>query len=248
MKTLLQSRPAALAVLTLAVLTTSCFVVRETRKGSGVEGTQTRELATFTSIAVAGSAEVDVVVGGPPSVRITIDDNLLQYVITEVDDGTLEIHMSDEFNYDRSARLRAEVVAPSLDGISVAGSGSVEIRGVETSHFGASIAGSGTVAIHDVQTNHFDASIAGSGDLRVDGRTETLEVSISGSGDVDTLALRSQRVEVSIAGSGDVLVNASEDLDVSVAGSGDVGYRGDPKISRSILGSGSVYAANSSDI
>ncbi len=223
----LRSLPA-LACLVLAVLTTSCYVVRETRHGSGIEGSETRDVQAFHAISVAGRADLHVVVGGAPSVRLTIDDNLLEYVVTEVDDGRLEIRMRDGFRYHADIPLRVEVAAPMLDGVSLAGSGDVDIRGVRAAHF--------------------EVSIDGSGDMRLDGETDTLEVSIAGSGDVDSLALHSRRADVSIAGSGSVRVHASEDLDVSVAGSGDVGYSGEPNISRSIMGSGSVYAADSSDI
>jgi hypothetical protein len=216
-------------VLALAVLTTSCFVIRETRYGSGIAGSEVRQLSAFDEISVAGSADIEVFVGqGAPSVTLTIDDNLLQHVVTEVDGDTLEIYLDKDFRYDHDVRLKAEITTPELSAVSLAGAGDVDVRGV--------------------RAEHFAASIAGSGDMTIVGDTDSLEVSIAGSGAVDTLALRSRRAEVSIAGSGDVLVHASEDLDVSVAGSGDVGYHGHPQVSRSILGSGSVYRKSERDL
>jgi hypothetical protein len=187
--------------------------------GSGVQKTEVRSVADFERIATAGSVDVTAKVGSPAKVEVTGDDNLLEYVTTEVKDGTLEVGMKSG-SYHFTHGLKVAITTPVLEKISIAGSSDVDVSGLKGERFGA--------------------SIAGSGDLRASGQVESLEASVAGSGDLQLDDLESRDAQVSIAGSGDVRVHATQSLDVKIAGSGDVVYRGDPKITRSIAGSGSI--------
>jgi putative autotransporter adhesin-like protein len=81
-------------------------------RGSGVAATQTRALAGFSGLDLAGSSTVTVVVGGEQSVVVHADDNLLGHVTTRVDAGTLVIGSSGSFT--TKSPMSVEVSAPSL--------------------------------------------------------------------------------------------------------------------------------------
>jgi hypothetical protein len=187
--------------------------------GSGNLRTDGRDVAEFKRISAAGSMDVACKIGAPRSVEVTADDNLLQYVTTEVKDGTLEIGTKPG-SYHFTKGLKVAVTTPELEKLSIAGSSDVEVSG---------LAG-----------QRFSASIAGSGDLHATGRVDSLEASVAGSGALKLADLETREAKVHIAGSGDARVHATETLDVKIAGSGDVIYRGDPKVTRSIAGSGNV--------
>ena len=63
-------------------------------KGSGAAATQTRTLPAFTAVDLAGANNVIVHVGGTQAVTVHGDDNLVKYVTTTVQDGTLAIGQS----------------------------------------------------------------------------------------------------------------------------------------------------------
>lgn len=204
--------------LALALALAACSPVFGIQ-GSGVEKTETRAVPPFERISVAGSAETVVKVGGTPSVTVTCDDNLLPHVRTRVVDGTLELEVEGG-NHRFQRGLRFEVSAPRLTGVSVAGSGKIEVVGVET--------------------EAFEVSIAGSGDVRAAGRAQRVTVDVAGSGDAELFALAAEAADVEIAGSGDVRISAAKELHVEIAGSGSVHYRGEPHVKKSIAGSGEV--------
>ncbi len=190
-------------------------------RGSGTAVTVSRDLAPFDSILLRGSTDTRVTVGGPQSVRVTTDDNLVEFIRTDVRGGELEISRTQQM----SPRIqpRVEVTVPSLEAFSIAGSGDVEIRGID-----------GT---------SFDARISGSGGIAAAGRVERLDVSIQGSGDVNTRELFAEAVRVEIEGSGDADVHAAESIDIVIQGSGEVTYRGNPlDVRENISGSGDVHA------
>jgi hypothetical protein len=188
-------------------------------RGSGISRTEGRTVGEFTRIVVESSWDVDVNVGGPRSLSVTGDDNLLDRVTTEVVGGVLRIGTRPGSTSTRIG-LRVSVTVPSLDG--------VEVRG------------SADVAVGGVAGESFAVAVQGSGDLRATGKVAKLAASVSGSGDLDLGGIEAVDAKVSVTGSGDVVGWATETLTVSIAGCGDVRYRGSPKVTKSVAGSGEV--------
>jgi hypothetical protein len=206
-----------LAACVTGLATSSCSMMA--MQGSGIEAEQVREVGSFERVHVSGSANVVVRVGGEPGLTLRGDDNLLEYVVTEVRGDTLWIGM-ESGSYSFHTGLDVEVSVPELSGLSLAGSSEASVSGLQGSEFSASISGSGVV--------------------RASGHVDRLESRVSGSGDMDFSEVQARQVRVAISGSADVIVQASESLDVSISGSGDVRYVGQPQVSKSISGSGSV--------
>jgi hypothetical protein len=188
-------------------------------QGSGVEATETRAIGDFRRVRVSGSADVIAHVGAAPALSLTGDDNLLQYVETEVRGETLHIGMAPG-SYSFHRGLVVELSVPQLDGLAISGSSDTRLSGL-----------SGPA---------FEVAISGSGDVYADGAVERLTATVSGSGEMDLGDLTAREAQVRISGSGDVLVNVAERLSVHVSGSGDVRYRGNPETSAQISGSGTV--------
>jgi hypothetical protein len=189
-------------------------------QGSGVAKSEPRTVPGFRRIEVQGATDIVAAIGPATEVTVTADDNLLQFVRTEVRGDTLVIDMQDG-SYSFDVDLVVHVVTPALEGVKIEGSSDVEIRGLQ----GQALA----------------IEIQGSGDVRASGSVERLSVSIAGSGDMNLFELQARQAKIDISGSGDVEVYASERLDARVSGSGDVRYRGAPRECQAhVDGSGSV--------
>lgn len=229
-----------LLALSLALLVPACVIVlgpAECRgslwdagdgagpriEGSGVAGSEAREVPEFRAVRLDGGFDVRATVGAPRSVVVEGDANLLEHVRTRVEDGVLVLDFAPG-SYRMHLPLRVAVTNPTLGAFEVDGAGDVELVGLRGERFGL--------------------SIRGAGDVTASGDVEVLDVSIAGAGDADLFALASQRASVSISGAGDVSVAASERLDAAISGAGDVRYRGSPQVSKSISGAGSVKRAD----
>lgn len=204
--------PAAVAAAALA----GCSL------GDGPRTSQTRDVATFTRIANRASIDVRLHVGEPQRVRVRAGRKVIDDIVTEVRDGTLEL------NYDHSGPFGNDVVVdvsvPRLTGIEASGSGDVDADGIAADTF----------AIRS----------DGSADLALSGRVKQLALDMDGSGSADLTDLRAREAHVSLGGSGDADVNAGRVLDVRVDGSGDVRYHGRPRLSQRVDGSGDVSRAD----
>ncbi len=211
--------------------------------GSGRIVEESRALAGFSALKLAGSIDVELRAGDRESVTVRADDNVVPLIETRVDSGTLAIGVARgaSFRTQRTPRVLVEFVR--LGELAVAGSGDVRADRVRGDAFAVSVAGSGDVKIDALDVNSLGVMLAGSGDFSAGGRADEQGFSIRGSGDVRARDLVGRSVKVSIAGSGDAQVHATERLEVAIVGSGDVVYHGTPKVTKSIAGPGSVRPA-----
>lgn len=215
-------------------------------RGKGPEKTEQRSVAgTFSRIKVDAAIDAHITVGGAPSLSITGQENMLSYVESKVENGTLHISMK-EGNFYTDKNLVANITLPSLEGLEVAGSGDATISGNVT---GAALkietSGSGDVQADRIDVGNLEVDLSGSSTINIrSGNTARATYSIAGSGDIDAFGLQTGESAVDIAGSGDAKVTATSKLSIDIAGSGDVSYKGHPALTQSIAGSGDINDAN----
>ena len=209
-------------------------------KGNGKVVTETRNVSDYSQIAVAGSFDVKLVAGKEGKLTIKGEENLLEYLITEVKDGKLKIKWEKGVNINTTKELLVTVPFEDIEAVSLAGSGDVFSEDtIKADNLKVALAGSGDIKL-DINASSISSAISGSGDIQLTGSSENLKCAIAGSGDINGYELTSNNVEVSIAGSGDIKVNVKENLKARISGSGDVYYKGDPKQDVKVSGSGSV--------
>lgn len=195
-------------------------------RGSGKITTEKYTVADFDKVSVSISADVKyVVTDGEPYVIVTADDNAQEYLKFESSGKNLRIKPNrDNVNFVNcdidivvaSSNLREISIAGSSDfevasplktddfKCSIAGSGDVDIDGLEASSISFEIAGSGDIDASGINCKELDCSIAGSGDIELGGYAELARYSIAGSGDIDATDFKSDHSKTSIAGSGTI--------------------------------------------
>jgi Putative auto-transporter adhesin, head GIN domain len=188
--------------------------------GSGVAATQARSLPPLTGVDLAGANNVVVRVGARQSVIVHADSNLLGRVTTQVSSGSLVIGNTPGTLNARSPMFVA-VSVPSLDAISVQGSGNLSVTGINGPSLTVRLPGSGTI--------------------QAAGATARLDVAIGGSGTALLSQLIARDATASINGSGNIVLTATHSLDASISGSGTILYTGNPaQVSKSVTGSGAI--------
>ena len=211
--------------------------------GNGNMTTITRTTSSYEGISCAGSFDYILVSGTEGNITIEGEENLLEYIITEVKDNNLIIKTENNIYLSCSRNKTIKITIPfkDIDEVALAGSGDLWNEDKITStNFKVALAGSGDVILN-IEASTTKASIAGSGDLTLKGNTNTLEANVSGSGDFHGFDLQSKFTDVSVAGSGDAEVVSIESLKARVSGSGDIEYKGQPKTKDTkVAGSGSI--------
>ena len=210
-------------------------------KGSGEMVTKTRTVGEYDAVSVGGSFDVKLYAGAEGKITITVDDNLEEYLISEVENGKLKIKWKKGINISHRSNVIVKVPFTAIDAVSLAGSGDIYSDDViKADSFAAKLAGSGDVKLR-VDANSVSSSIAGSGDIALTGNTDDFKCSIAGSGDIEAYDLASNDADIRISGSGGVRVSVKNMLTVRVSGSGNVYYKGNPKKQDvKVSGSGTV--------
>jgi Putative auto-transporter adhesin, head GIN domain len=203
-------------------------------------------VGTFDSVALEGSPDVVVAVGGAPSVRAEGPSEAVERLDIRVENGKLRIGTRRDgmFSWSHdSGHVVVHVTVPSLREASIGGSGDMTIDRAEAPAFNASIGGSGDMTIGALRTQEAHFSIAGSGGIRAAGNADREHVSIAGSGDVALDALQARQASVSLVGSGSATLHATEAVDGSIMGSGDIVVHGTTHCSVTKMGSGDLRCA-----
>lgn len=223
---------SALSLLTIPLLAACAFVP------IGPLVTQDRPIEDVTAVSLDSMGDLTIT-RGEPSLTITAGSGVIDSLTAEVRDGVLHLGSKRGFGAFRGD-VRYELSLPTLESLTVAGSGDV------TADFGGAatvlvaIEGSGDIEGSGIGSDSVRASIEGSGDLELSGDTDRLDVSIEGSGDIDLDDLTARDASASIDGSGDIRVRATSTLEASISGSGTIRYSGGAEVSSSIDGSGAI--------
>lgn len=222
---------------------------------------ENRELpAGVDAVDLEGPIDLTLRYGSAPSLKVRGEARLLDNVDVRKEGDVLHIGIRGMVLGHRRP-LEVELVLPSLEGVTVDGSGDstvngfsgerikVRMEGSGSLHFNgrfrevdAGMSGSGELDLNGGSgIERFDAVLSGSGHLTIVGSTRELQANASGSGELDARHLRADKVQVSQTGSGQSTVRASQTVTASISGSGDIEVIGNPaerSVSRS--GSGAV--------
>ena len=210
-------------------------------RGSGNLITESRSVSNLNRVNLSGSGEVVITQSGEESLTVETDDNIMQYVTTEVRGGTLYLGFDTKRVKSISpTRLRFDLNVKDLVGLKVSGSGDITSASLDTNRLDVGVSGSGDVRIDSLTAEEVEVRISGSGEVELAGEVTGQDVTISGSGKYRGGDLRSETVSLTISGSGDATLWATESLEARLTGSGSVNYYGNPKTDVSGSGSGKV--------
>lgn len=215
---------------------------KETIKGNGNISKQERKTETYDGIEVSGSFKVILVSGKEGNISIQGDQNLLEYVVVEVKEATLEIKFKKGGNYSVSKKIEVTVPVEEISSVALSGSGSITTQTeLKSSNFNVAQSGSGTINLK-LDSDTLKAKLSGSGHINLNGTTNNLHTALSGSGNINSENLISQNSECAVSGSGSISVNTKNSLKASVSGSGNIKYVDEPqKINEIVSGSGKIY-------
>lgn len=188
-------------------------------KGSGNVQNEKRDVAEFNAIEVGGVFDVEVVAQKEFGVEVEADDNLLQFIRTEVKGGTLEI--STDKRISPKGAIRVRISAPDIEKLQVSGASKLSLG--------------------NVKNDSLKVYASGASKLKVDGETRDLEIDLSGASKIEAENLKAENVNVDGSGASCANVNVSGDLKADLSGASKVTYTGTPRnLEKSTSGASSV--------
>lgn len=176
-------------------------------KGSGNLKNEKREVSEFKAVKVGGVFKVEITAQKDFDVQIEADDNLLQYINTEIDGETLELSTSKKISSRNPIIVR--IGAPDIENLEVSGASSV--------------------FVNNLNNDSLKVDLSGASNVKTEGVTKNLKIELSGASRFDAEKLQAENVSVEASGASKADVFASMKLDADLSGASKVTYSGNPK-------------------
>jgi hypothetical protein len=208
--------------------------------GSGEIISERRALEGYDQIILNTVGQLTIVQGTTEELVIRADDNLLDYITTDLRGGRLVIGFERSYLPQPTQEIIYQVNVKNLREIRLSGAGNVNMDGLQTNDLDLEINGAGSVLLTGLRADEIHCEINGSGSLEIAGRVDELDIEISGSGRVNAPDLESRRAEISLTGLGDITVWVTGELITRVSGAGSVSYYGDPIVRQGSGGIGMI--------
>ena len=199
-----------------------------------------RVLNNYTQVTLSGIGDLYMEQGDTEGITIKAEDNLVQYIRVEVNNGRLLIGIQPGVTINPSKPIEYHLTINNVESINLTGSGSIETPGLVGRNITVNMSGSGHIKILKADANSITTHLSGSGDITVAGRIQNQDVTIDGAGNYHGEDLECSSSKVDISGSGSAYVQALAQLNASISGSGSIHYKGNPEITQNISGAGQI--------
>jgi hypothetical protein len=240
-------------IIVIFAVSTACIVPFSPRlvRGSGDVIVDDREVRDFEKIQISGVGRVVITQGDSESLSVETDDNLLEYIETDVKGDTLEIGFSKDTSFgvgggrkvlEPTEGFTFRISVVDLTRISLAGAAKVEVDKLKTDQLDIQLSGAGDISVDDLNGDQLDVQISGAGDVDLAGKVGEQVIVLEGLGRYQAYDLESQNATVSISGAGGANLWVNETLEVTISGAGDVKYYGSPEVTPEISGVGRIQS------
>ncbi len=186
--------------------------------GNGHIITDIRPVADFSEIEAGGGFQIEWR-NGPPSLAITTDENLLQYITAANEDHRLRLHSHG--NIWSNHGIKIAISSPN--------------------RAGAKLTGAARLTVNQLSGKSFAVESTGAAKIDLDGAVDDLITDMTGASKLEAGKLQTRTTEISSTGASKAEVAVSESLKVSITGAGKVVYSGNPPIvEKHVSGAGSI--------
>ena len=214
-------------------------------RGSGDLVSEVRTVSEFNSIRLDGAGQLLITQGDSESLEITAEDNLINDLTSEVQDGTLVLGFQDSplrKTLFPTRIITYTLMVRDLDSIIVNGAGDLQIDTLQTDSLALTLNGAGQFKIDTLEAQSLEVRLMGAGNIEIGGEAATQSVKIDGAANYQAENLRTTSTVIEISGLGNGVVWATGSLDVSISGAGNLDYYGSPTVTQNIGGAGSVQS------
>ena len=208
--------------------------------GSGVPETVTYEFDDFDEVDISSTFEAQITIAdGPPTIEVTVDDNLIEKLEVEVDDDELNVGFDGWDNIDTNVDPVVVITMPALAELDLSGASFAEVDGVGSSALSVNLSGASDATIDgSVDTLKVDGS--GASHISFDGSADELTVELSGASSADLTSAEVGIATVDLSGSSNADFASLDELRGEMSGASTSAVPSGTTVSVSTSGASSV--------
>jgi hypothetical protein len=190
-------------------------------QGSGNLAVEHRPVQGFERVRLTGTGSAIIAQGEQESLTVQGDDNLIGFVTSKVEDGTLFIGYAagpEDRVIEPSEPIRVYLSVKEMTGLDVVGVWDIGIASLDTRRLELATRGFASVDGCQLVTEELIVTLSGLSRVEMAGRVGTQHVEIVGIGDYCATELENGSARVDVNGVGGVSLRATGTLDVGLFG------------------------------
>ncbi|OAB77378.1 head GIN domain-containing protein [Cochleicola gelatinilyticus] len=218
-------------VVVLVALTTSCQFDINLGQENGNGNVITEERTVTSNFdEVKGSAGLDVLLteGTENKIVVEADENLLEFIETEVTNGKLHVTSSRNIGHSKSKKVHVTYV--KLSKVASSSGADVIVNSVLENDYLTFDASSGSNLQVEIFAKEVVAETSSGADLVLSGKAVNLQADASSGSELDAKDLFVVSCNAEASSGSDVTVHVKETLEVKATSGADINYYGEPKI------------------
>ena len=220
-----------LTVIFVCLALTACVngQFRKIVRGNGNVIKKERPAGSFSKIKVSTGIDVYLSQGDKPSITVEADENLHEYIITEIRDDELYVRHDNDVNVREAERERVYVTMKDVKVLSTTSAGNIiGETPVKTDDLELNASSAGDIKL-EVYAKTVRADGSSSGDITLNGEADMLEAGLSSAGDLNAYNLKTREADITVSSAGDADIYVTEKLKARASSAGDINYKGEPK-------------------
>lgn len=195
--------------------------------------TQMRKVNGFNAIKVSTGIDLYLTMGSTEEVKVVADDDIIDDLITEVENGTLKIYMKRRnwFNWGNGNETKKVYVTVN-ELIELSASSGSDVESTNTLE-GESLdvsCSSGSDLKIEVHYKNLSVDTSSGSDSKIRGKVKTLRVDASSGSDIKAGDLESAICYANASSGSDITVSVSSELYANASSGSDINYHGNPGI------------------
>ena len=220
-----------LIVLLLTLSLTSCngnLNLIDGIDGSGNVVTEKRNIETpFTKIQASTGVEVILEQGSPSEVEVEVDDNLMKYIVTRVENGTLIVKIDGNINTMESAIVR--VKTKTIEGLESSSGASIKTINKLSGTSVALKTSSGSTIQADLEYEKVSCESTSGSEIKVSGKALALDTKSSSGSEINAKELASNEITAQSTSGSSTTVNPIVLLNAKASSGSSIDYVKEPK-------------------
>jgi len=182
---------------------------------------------SFSGVRVSTGIDVYLKQGDRESISVEADENLHEYIVTEIKNGVLNVYT--DANIRSSEMKRVYVTMKEISSLSTSSAGDlIGETPIKTGNLRLSASSAGDIRL-EVYVKNINADVSSSGDITLSGEADIVNADLSSAGDLNAFNLKVREADISVSSAGDADVYVTDRLTARASSAGDVNYKGDPK-------------------
>ncbi len=192
----------------------------QTIHGSGRLVMQERNITECTAINLRNSGNIYLNQDSVQTIKIEADDNIIDKVVTQYQDGTLITGLQKGSYSDVTVKIYISL--NTIENLSIDGAGNIVVQ-------------------NPINCSQLGCIINGAGDIVLLGDCNSFNCSINGAGNINAFAFEAKNCKAIIKGTGNCSIYVTESLEAVISGAGNIIYEGNPGIvNSSVTGIGNI--------